>query len=74
MAIKHTQQHSSCLQACSRTSPVLYRSICWQLITLKTHHRGHILPIKLWHLKQQHAEMFELKLKNNKGEMCFLYG
>lgn len=39
VAIKHAQQHSSCLQTCCRTSSIFYRCVCWQLIALKTHHR-----------------------------------
>lgn len=54
VTIKHTQQHSSCLQACGGTTAIFYRSVGWQLITLKTHHRWQILPIELWHLEQQH--------------------
>lgn len=39
MAIEHTQQHSPRLQTCGRTPAILYRSISWELITLKTHNR-----------------------------------
>lgn len=54
VTIKHTQQHSSCLQACGGTATVFYWSVGWQLITLKTHHWWQILAIKLWHLERWH--------------------
>lgn len=69
VAIKHTQQHSSCLKTCSCTPPVFNGSICWKLITFKSHHRGDIFPIELWHLESQHIVALEYKHKDDKDEL-----
>lgn len=71
VAIKHTQQHSSCLQTCCRTSSIFYRCVCWQLIALKTHHRWNILAIKLGHLPRQRIDI-RWKLECQVAEM-FLF-
>lgn len=57
MAVKHTQQHSPCLQTGGRAPAIFYRSVSWQLITLKSQNRRQILPIKLRHLQPPEAQM-----------------
>lgn len=72
VAIKHAQQHSSCLQTCRRTSSIFYRCVGWQLIALKTHHRWNILAIKLGHLPRQRIDI-RGKLKCQVAEMFLFF-
>lgn len=66
MAIEHTQQHSSCLQARRCTSTVFYWRVRRQVIALETHHGRQILAIKFRHLQSQNIRLKKLKWQAQK--------